>query len=432
MMQTKWRLELIIGVLVVITLVAIFAQKTILGTTHVITPKNAMPVMVFDDTSNGGNSSSTIVDADTYSWTCTLRNVFAYPYCDLNIFFDLNRKEGVDLSGYHTVRLWLDYQGQGETLRFYLRNYDPRYSQPDDHTSTKYNQVELATDLLKNTMVEINMDDFFVADWWRAKYKIPPALGRPQFDNTVVISVQTGSKTVLGEHHFRLNRIEFVGQRITAETWYLLIIIFWIFLFIAFVMYRIFYLNSQVRKQQKREKELLEINVLLDERTKQLEIDNKTDKLTGAINRKGIEEAILIALQEWDINKQPLSLILMDIDHFKRVNDEYGHIVGDNVLSTLTQLVTNNIRHKDLFARWGGEEFVLLCNDTPLDEAALIAEKLREIIAQHSFEKDLKITSSFGVSTLKPHQTIEQLFSTADKALYQAKDRGRNKVVTIK
>jgi diguanylate cyclase (GGDEF)-like protein len=431
MTHNKWRLEISVGFLIVITLLAIFAQKKILGTTRVITPAMALPTMLFDDTANEGNSSSAITDLKNYTWRCTLRDTYAYPYCDLNIFFDLERKNGIDLSRYHTVRLWLDYKGEGETIRFYLRNYDPRYSKPDDFTSTKYNQVELATDLLKSKMIEVNMDEFFVADWWRARYKIAPVLGRPQFDNTVVISIQTGSKTVLGDHEFRLNRIEFVGQRITTENWYLVIIIFWITVFIGFVAYRILSLKTQVQSQQKREKELIEINKLLDMRMKQLEVDNKTDQLTGAVNRKGIEEAIVVSLNEWHKNKKPLSLILMDIDYFKRINDKHGHIVGDSVLSTLTQLVTSHIRQKDLFARWGGEEFVLLSSDTPIDEAAHVAEKIREIIAAYEFEHNLHVTASFGVSTLKPNQTIEQLFITADKALYQAKHNGRNKVVAI-
>jgi diguanylate cyclase (GGDEF)-like protein len=431
MTQNRWRLEISVGILIAITLLAIFAQKKILGTTRVITPGTALPTMLFNDTDNDGNSTSEITDIKNYSWRCTLRDKYDYPYCDLNIFFDLKRKDGIDLSHYHTVRLWLDYKGAGETIRFYLRNYDPRYSKPDDFTSTKYNQVELSTDLLKNSMVQINMDDFFVADWWRARYKIPPILGRPQFDNTVVISIQTGSKTVLGDHEFRLNRIEFVGQRISTETWYLAIIMFWITLFIGFVAYRILSLKTQVQSQQKREKELVEINTLLDMRMKELEVDNKTDQLTGAVNRKGIEEAILVSLDEWHKNKKPLSLILMDIDHFKRINDKHGHIVGDSVLSTLTQIVTSHIRHKDVFARWGGEEFVLLSSDTPIDEATLVAEKIREIISTYEFDHGLHVTASFGVSTLKLNQTIDQLFITADKALYQAKHNGRNKVVAI-
>ncbi|RYY03449.1 MAG: GGDEF domain-containing protein [Gammaproteobacteria bacterium] len=193
--------------------------------------------------------------------------------------------------------------------------------------------------------------------------------------------------------------------------------------------YRIASLNSQVRTQKKRESELLEINSLLDIRGKQLEEKSKTDSLTGAFNREGIEEAIRIDLWEWRSQKKPLSLILIDIDHFKKINDEHGHALGDNVLSTLSNIVKQHIRTNDIFARWGGEEFVLVCIDTKIEQASLIAEKTREIIANFSFTDNIHVTASFGVATLDANETLEQLFNNADKALYEAKNQGRNKVV---
>ena len=119
----------------------------------------------------------------------------------------------------------------------------------------------------------------------------------------------------------------------------------------------------------------------------------------------------------------------MDIDHFKKINDEHGHTLGDNVLSTLSSIVKEHIRTNDIFARWGGEEFVLVCRDTRIEQASLIAEKTREIIANFSFAENIHVTASFGVATLNANETLEQLFNNADKALYEAKNQGRNKVV---
>jgi len=428
-MLTKWRLEIILFSLVTLTLLAILAEKHILQSSLTITPQSGYSVDVYDDTRNGGNSSSYMVNPKNFEWTCEVRDKFAYPYCAFDLFLDPKREHGLDLSHFNKVRLWIDYQGPNKTLRLYLRNFDPLYSKINDEASTKYNQIEFTTDVPQNQVLEFSLNDFFVANWWVVDYKIPPNLSHPQFDNIVLIEVQTGSKQVLGSHKFRLKKIELVGQRLTTEKWYLVIILSWLGIFVIFLGYRIASLNTQVRAQKKREAELLEINSLLDLRSKQLEEKSKTDKLTGAFNREGIEEAIRIGLWEWRSQKRPISLIMMDVDHFKHINDQYGHTLGDHVLFKLSRLVKEHIRSNDLFARWGGEEFVLVCRNTQIEQAGLIAEKIRELISSYTFENNVRVTASFGVATLRANETLEQLFSNADKALYGAKHAGRNRVV---
>jgi len=428
-MQTRWRLEIILAALVMLTVLAIVAEKRILHASLAITPDSGYAIEVYDDTRSGGNSHTEIINAQTFQWRCNLRDQYPYPYCGFEVFFDPNREHGANLSHYNKIRLWLDYKGPNKTLRVYLRNFDPRYSTPGVEASTKFNQVEFSTDLLKNQFIELSLNDFFVADWWLVENNIPPQLRQPQFDNIIMIEIQTGSKEPLGEHNFQLKQIELIGQSLSTEKWYLLIIVSWLGIFVIFLGYRIASLNSQVHSQKKREAELLEINSLLDERSKKLEEKTKTDSLTGAFNREGIEEAIRIGLWEWRSQKKPLSLILIDIDHFKKINDEHGHAIGDYVLSTLSNIVKQHIRTNDLFARWGGEEFVLVCRNTKIEQASLIAEKIRELIESFEFNNNIKVTASFGVATLNANETLEQLFSNADKALYQAKDEGRNRVI---
>jgi diguanylate cyclase (GGDEF)-like protein len=428
-MLTKWRLEIILVTLVFITLLAIVAEKKILQASMIITPQSGHLIEVYDDSRAGGNSHAEMVNLQNFQWRCTLKAKYAYPHCGFEIIFDPKREHGLDLSHFTKVRLWLDYQGPNKTLRIYLRNFDPLYSSVEIEPSTKYNQIEFSTDLLKEQPLEFSLKDFFVADWWLVEYNIPPKLRHPQFDNIIMIEVQTGSKEPLGEHNFQLKKVELVGQRLTTEKWYLFIMSAWLGIFVIFLGYRIASLNSQVRSQKKRESELLEINSLLDVRSKQLEEKSKTDSLTGAFNRQGIEDAIRIGLWEWRSQKKPLSLILIDIDHFKKINDEYGHTIGDHVLSALSNIVKQHIRSNDLFARWGGEEFVLLCRDTKIEQASLIAEKIRELIACFAFKDNVQVTASFGVATLNANETLEQLFNHADKALYEAKHQGRNKVI---
>jgi diguanylate cyclase (GGDEF)-like protein len=224
--------------------------------------------------------------------------------------------------------------------------------------------------------------------------------------------------------------VEFIGQALSTADWYLAIMMCWLVIILSFLAYRIVKLKDEVVIQRKRESELLEINQLLDTRGKALERKAKTDPLTGAFNRLGLEEAISLGLQEWRKYQKPLSLVMIDIDHFKQVNDRHGHDIGDLVLSHLSNIVQQHTRAQDLFARWGGEEFVLVCRDTDIDSACAIAEKLRELINNQILHNDITITASFGVATLKAHENLEQLFKAADIALYEAKAAGRNRVVT--
>lgn len=428
-MLRKWRLELTLGILVSLTIFAILGEKYILQSTIVITPESHYTVRAYDDVPSGGNSSIELLDKSGFEWRCTVRDKYAYPFCEVEVFFDPNRMHGVDLRNYSKIRVWLDYTGPSKTLRMYLRDYDPLYSNLQDTSSTKYNMIEFSADMLKNRMVEFSLSDFFVANWWVANYKIPPELSHPQFENTTIFEIQTGTANALGDYHFKLHRVELIGQQFTTEKWYLFILVTWLCIFIVFLAYRIARLTKEVRLERKRARELTEVNTLLDAHAHQLEERTKMDALTGAFNRQGVEDALRIGLGEWRRQKKPLSLVLMDIDFFKKINDTHGHAVGDYVLAEVSQIVKTHIRTNDLFARWGGEEFLLVCRNTQIEHASLVAEKIRTLIASHKFDHDVDVTASFGVATLRANETLEQLFNTADQALYRAKNEGRNRVI---
>lgn len=162
-----------------------------------------------------------------------------------------------------------------------------------------------------------------------------------------------------------------------------------------------------------------------------LAIQATIDSLTQLYNRRAFDEFAEKNVLRAQREKTPISLILMDIDLFKQVNDNYGHQVGDKVLQEFSLRLKNSLRQYDILARYGGEEFTLLLPDTNAKTAMIIAEKLREKIAQPVFflegEKDLSITASFGVATNQGnHINWQQLISLADQALYHAKEEGRN------
>ena len=157
------------------------------------------------------------------------------------------------------------------------------------------------------------------------------------------------------------------------------------------------------------------------------------DGLTDLYNHRYINEVLDKQIEIASIEDAELSLIFVDVDNFKKFNDAHGHQNGDVILRELSSLMRENVREKDIVARWGGEEFVVVCPNTDRGSAAILAESLRGLIAKHPFLKGVmqssfKITISAGVSSLAALQSKPSLVDAADAALYAAKDKGRNQV----
>ncbi len=161
----------------------------------------------------------------------------------------------------------------------------------------------------------------------------------------------------------------------------------------------------------------------------------ETDPLTGLANRKTFEAAMRRLAAEAVERGTPLSLVIVDIDHFKRFNDTFGHRTGDVVLKLLAAKLRNSVRERDIAARYGGEEFVLLMPSTDLDTAVQRAEAVRAEVASHRLRargsgKDLGVvTLSMGVAEYRPGEPLSEFFERADRALYLAKQQGRNRVI---
>lgn len=153
-----------------------------------------------------------------------------------------------------------------------------------------------------------------------------------------------------------------------------------------------------------------------------------TDLLTNINNRTYFEKEFKKEIAKYEIENIPLSFIILDIDKFKNINDTYGHQAGDDILQELAQFVNSKTRKSDTFARWGGEEFVLILLDTNITDAKNIANNLRSIIEQHQFKNNLNITCSFGVAQFDKNDTQKSIMKRADDALYKAKENGRNRV----
>ncbi|WP_347989970.1 diguanylate cyclase [Methylomonas sp. AM2-LC] len=151
-----------------------------------------------------------------------------------------------------------------------------------------------------------------------------------------------------------------------------------------------------------------------------------TDQLTGLYNRRKLDQVIVVEQKRLERTFQALSIILTDLDNFKSVNDVYGHQAGDVILSTVAQLLKQELRESDILGRWGGEEFMIICLDTDLNGALALAEKLRKTLENHVLDIVGTQTCSFGVAQLTQKESIDSLITRADNALYSAKDAGRN------
>jgi diguanylate cyclase (GGDEF)-like protein len=199
---------------------------------------------------------------------------------------------------------------------------------------------------------------------------------------------------------------------------------------------RAYELDHQLQRQNQ---ELLRINEELEhivsERTRQLVEKNKeleqlaiTDRLTGLYNRLFLDQVLEREISVVHRNHSAFSLILLDIDHFKLVNDTYGHHAGDEVLQTISKILKAAVRESDVVGRWGGEEFLVLCPNTSLEDSLKVAEKLRRSIEQYDFAALGSRSASFGVASYQAGDSIASVEARADKALYLAKENGRNRV----
>ena len=176
-----------------------------------------------------------------------------------------------------------------------------------------------------------------------------------------------------------------------------------------------------LREKRRLEEQLHEVNQILEKQA-------STDVLTGLFNRLKLGRLLDAEIARAQRYATPLAVILLDIDHFKKINDTRGHQVGDDVLRELAQRLVSSLRACDAVARWGGEEFLVMLPNSPLAAGRECAEKLRAAVADCPFAAMPRVTASFGVAELEKGEPRDTLINRADQALYRAKDNGRNRV----
>lgn len=191
-------------------------------------------------------------------------------------------------------------------------------------------------------------------------------------------------------------------------------------------------IRAQQEALAKKNQELEKKNILITEQAKKLALLATKDHLTGLSNRRDFQAKAYREVKRFQRSQKPFAIIMIDIDHFKQVNDTHGHEFGDKVLAALGHRLEKMLRAQDIVARWGGEEFIALLPETEADGAQHVAEKIRMMIAARQYQlKDVSasVTATLGIAMFDGDGSIEDCIKSADHALYAGKEKGRNRVV---
>lgn len=418
------KLEALILCLLAATGAAIAWQDTLLKRTLEIDARSVGRYVAFGygDESTKGTSTAATDIARPLQWTCTLRGGYEYPFCGYEILFNaFQHKKGRDLSDVHRIVLKLAYEGDAEVLRLHLKNYDQRYSVEGRGETNKFNRIEFP---VKNGLqsVTLPLANFGVAEWWLTNNRIPNELSQPQFDNVVSVDLQTGPGSKLGTHRFRVHSIAFEGAALSPAQFYGGMLGAWLLLIVAFVASRVANLQDELRERER-------IQELISLEAQRAREAARRDHLTGALNRTGVTESFQTMFAN-PKGCRSVAVIIVDVDNFKALNDQYGHSYGDEVLVAIAQILMRNVRAGDIVGRWGGEEFIVICSNLDASTATEIANKLRKRVEHFHFGDCKRVTASFGTYWCDSgFSDLPPLVACADIALYAAKARGRNRAV---
>ncbi|RYY03998.1 MAG: GGDEF domain-containing protein [Gammaproteobacteria bacterium] len=366
------------------------------------------------------------VDRNNFHFHCKFNAGDENLPCNLVFILAAENNLGVNLQQYDAINLDVSYNGDAKKIRLAIRDFDPRFSTQENSNSSKFNFINLRVQDLEKPLT-IQLNEFTVADWWLSQMNLPRDQTHPDFRNAITFAIDFEGNLKASEHDVHIKKIEFVGEWITTEHWYLAIIWVWVCMGTLFATLRLTALQRATERHRNKVLKLVETNSQLQTETDKFRKLSTVDALTNAFNRHGIEQII----ESIDTHTTPTVIIILDIDHFKRINDRRGHDTGDRVLQTISQLIVKNTRSNDKFGRWGGEEFLLICTHTSVAMAYALAEKLRLVIFNNVFEEDnpMSVTASFGVAAIPLGGTFKTAFKCADEALYNAKALGRNCVV---
>jgi len=379
---------------------------------------------------DGGDSVAKLRrDGQRLLLDCELGKGYQYPFCELQ-FILAQPPQGLDLSSFDTLDLTMSAQSATAEVpvRVFIRNFNPRYSRVGDEASLKVHEVAFTPSHYPGGL-DFPLARIAVASWWVDEHPLPLELSGQELTHATSLAVATAGKVEPGLQTIGIERIALRGKWISAGTLGLGLVGMWGGTMLICLVLDSLTARRRLRHSTALQASLHKLNATLQSQAENLAQQARHDALSGALNRHGLTEALLGQTRQSDAKLFPAALIFFDIDHFKQVNDTQGHAVGDQVIRCLAELVRHQVQRNDLLTRWGGEEFVLLCQNTPAAEAARVAERLRQAMATATWPQGLKISCSFGVAEWRRGQELDAAIERADEAMYRAKQAGRDRVV---
>lgn len=427
-------------VLVVTTILAIVAYPYIPQRTLQIYPGSGVWWGAFDDSFLGGNTKFTYKNDSPAVIECVMGDAGPFNMCgnsgvfadntvitherlltDLAFATEVSPRITLDLSGYSGIWVDLDYQGPASYIHLVLQNHEPAPDLADANRQLRPQSVGILTAELDQPTY-ISLKELKTSDWWVSQFMLPRTEAGTHFDRIRAIAIEIKEQPANTKHYLEVRSIKFVGEWISKENFYLAIITAFMALLSLEGTSRVVTLYKSHRAAQKSLHDLNEYN-------QQLKSAAFRDELTQLFNRRAIHEIVGKSL---DIkNEKGFAILIIDIDHFKKFNDTYGHALGDKVLVQVAQSLQQVSREYDQIARWGGEEFVIVTRESQPGKLLAYAEKLRESVASATiFEEGgtnpIFVTVSVGITQSRFEESFDAALDRADKALYQSKEKGRN------
>ncbi|EWH08776.1 GGDEF family protein [Catenovulum agarivorans DS-2] len=390
-----------------------------------IQPTEYNQPVAIDDKPDGGISTSTTTSSQAgFHTNCTVRaSTAAHAYCGILIpLFNWGEERFVSTEDYQFLEMDFSYSASSiDSLAISLINQ--RQTQGTQFIHYVYPQQG-------QQQIKLPLRQFMVPAWNAFDLYQANKPFEHTFTQANLLQVVTGDSKKDRQVTFDIHHIALTGKWLSQTQLFASILVVWGVILLTHLLLVTYNSVQQLQQQNRTNASLQKLNQHLKAQAVHFKNLAKYDELTGLLNRKGLNACYEQAIRAYFNKSQPYAMILLDIDHFKQINDSFGHDVGDDALRQVAKTVQFELREQDTLARWGGEELVIISPVENITSAARLAERIRRSIANAQILPSHKITASFGVAML-PNDDVEQWFKLADAALYRAKQKGRNRVEQV-
>ncbi|CAH6806656.1 Diguanylate cyclase [Vibrio chagasii] len=402
-----------------ITLLSLVSFDKLMNKSYVISPDKYPTLANTDRDHDGGTVASLYQSNSGIELQCDFKRTYSKPFCEVEFVISKEGK-GLDLSTYDSVTINMDYKGQeNPRFRFYIRNYDEGYSVKGDAMSNKFNRLDFSLPDASH----IDLGYFNVPFWWIDHYNRPVSDSAVDITHAVSVELGLGASALAGHHSLKISSIAFHGKIISKALLGELLVGLW-------VIYAVYYVCCALHIARRNKRRLAQQQRHLTQEIEELKVKATTDPLTGCRNRTEALDTFYDF--EWLAQQgKMIHVALFDLDHFKQINDQHGHEVGDKVLIQFVTTANETLGEHYLLYRWGGEEFLLVCLEQTTLQCHESIDNLYLAMDTKVWPNALTVTASTGITQLKQNESIRSAIKRADKALYEAKNNGRNQVVTF-